>query len=70
MLRQHAIGSGIDHQIKEKILDPYFTTKEAGKGSGVGLAVVEGIVKKYNGFIKFDSTIWSGYCFLHTFSDH
>lgn len=56
-------GSGIDHQIKEKIFDPYFTTKETGKGSGLGLAVVEGIVKKHNGFIKFDSTIGQGSVF-------
>ena len=35
----------------ERIFDPYFTTKEVGKGSGLGLAVVNGIVKRHNGAI-------------------
>ncbi len=46
-------GPGIDDKIKEKIFDPYFTTKEIGDGTGLGLAVVDGIVKKHNGFIEF-----------------
>ncbi|MFA5902946.1 MAG: PAS domain S-box protein [Desulfobacula sp.] len=45
-------GHGIDPEIKTKIFDPYFTTKEIGKGTGMGLAVVLGIVKNHNGAIS------------------
>ena len=45
-------GHGIDSATKAKIFDPYFTTKEIGKGTGMGLAVVLGIVKNHNGTIS------------------
>lgn len=48
-------GPGIDPDIMDKVFDPYFTTKEAGKGSGLGLAVVHGIVKNHQGAVKVDS---------------
>ena len=48
-------GPGIDTAIIDRIFDPYFTTKEVGKGSGMGLAVVHGIVKNHNGAIFIDS---------------
>ncbi|MCK5231075.1 MAG: PAS domain-containing sensor histidine kinase, partial [Desulfobulbaceae bacterium] len=38
-----------------KIFDPYFTTKEVGKGSGMGLSVVHGIVENHGGAITVDS---------------
>ncbi len=56
-------GPGIDHKVREKIFDPYFTTKKTGKGSGLGLAIVGGIVKKHNGFITFDTKIGVGTIF-------
>jgi len=48
-------GPGIDPKIIDRIFDPYFTTKEPGKGSGMGLAVVHGIVKNLGGFVFIDS---------------
>ncbi len=53
-------GHGIDKKNMEKIFDPYFTTKGQGKGTGLGLAVVDGIVKKQNGFIKSYSRVGHG----------
>jgi PAS domain S-box-containing protein len=43
------IGTGIAPEILEKIYDPYFTTKESGKGTGMGLAMVHGIVQSSGG---------------------
>jgi len=56
-------GHGMDRETMGKIFDPYFTTKELGKGTGLGLAVVDGIVKKNRGFIKTSSVIGSGSTF-------
>jgi len=44
-------GTGIDDNIKDRIFDPYYTTKEQGKGTGMGLAVIHGIVKNAGGSI-------------------
>lgn len=59
-------GPGITPDIKAKIFDPYFTTKEAGKGTGMGLAIVHGIVKSYGGFISLYSELGEGTAF-HVF---
>jgi PAS domain S-box-containing protein len=48
-------GPGIDVLLQEKIFDPYFTTKETGKGTGMGLSIVHGIVKSYGGVITLES---------------
>ncbi|NNG00812.1 MAG: response regulator [Desulfobacteraceae bacterium] len=53
-------GSGIDPSHIDRIFDPYYTTKEVGKGSGMGLAVVGGIIKSHDGMITVDSQVGEG----------
>ncbi|MDD2388305.1 MAG: MEDS domain-containing protein [Desulfobacterales bacterium] len=56
-------GSGIEPEIIDKIFDPYFTTKAVGKGAGMGLAVVYGIVKSHDGAITVHSKVGNGSVF-------
>ena len=56
-------GPGMNQAILDKIFDPYFTTKEVGKGSGLGLAVVHGIVKSHKGSISVESQPGKGTSF-------
>ncbi|HET57124.1 MAG TPA: response regulator, partial [Deltaproteobacteria bacterium] len=48
-------GQGIERKNLDHIFEPYFTTKEADKGTGIGLSVVYGIIKNHGGFIFCDS---------------
>ena len=56
-------GCGIPHEIREKILDPFFTTKKRGEGTGMGLSVTLGIVKQYGGMLNFTSDPGNGSTF-------
>jgi CheY-like chemotaxis protein len=56
-------GHGIPQEIIERIFDPYFTTKEKHKGTGLGLAVVHGIVQKHGGAVTVRSTPGEGSLF-------
>ncbi len=56
-------GYGITPENTEKIFEPYFTTKQKGKGTGIGLAVVYGIVKEYGGDIEVRSELGKGSTF-------
>ena len=59
-------GHGIAKDTINRIFDPYFTTKEIGKGTGMGLSIVQGIVLSYGGFISLDSELGKGTTF-HVF---
>jgi len=56
-------GCGIAPDIIDKIFEPYFTTKEQGKGTGMGLAIIDGIVKSYGGAIHVESVLSKGTTF-------
>jgi nitrogen-specific signal transduction histidine kinase/ActR/RegA family two-component response regulator len=56
-------GQGIEKETAQHIFDPYFTTKNQGEGSGLGLAVAYGIIKDHGGLIKVESRIGHGSTF-------
>ena len=48
-------GPGIPKEIQSRIFEPFFTTKKVGEGAGIGLDIVNRIVKNHNGTIKVES---------------
>jgi CheY-like chemotaxis protein len=56
-------GVGIPEEIQRKIFEPFYTTKERGKGTGLGLAMVYGVVTEHKGFVTVQSKINQGTTF-------
>ena len=64
IIEVHDTGGGIPDEVKGRLFDPFYTTKEEGVGTGLGLSVVYGIIQKHRGNISVESFPGKGASFL------
>lgn len=57
-------GPGVPPDIRNRLFDPFFSTKDVGQGSGLGLSISQAIVAKRGGFIAYDASYRDGACFV------
>ncbi|MDP2112298.1 MAG: ATP-binding protein [Thiobacillus sp.] len=57
-------GPGVPQDIRKRLFDPFFSTKDVGHGSGLGLSISQAIVTKRGGFIAYDAANGEGACFI------
>ena len=62
-LRVRDIGAGMSEEAQQRIFEPFYTTKDPGKGTGLGLATVFGVLRQHNGFITCQSELNAGSTF-------
>ena len=60
-------GTGMDEVTRQRIFDPFYTTKDVGKGTGLGLSIVKGILDDHNAEVSVESTPEVGTCFILRF---
>ena len=60
-------GIGMNEEVKNKIFEPFYTTKKVGKGTGLGVSISYGIVKDYKGDIEIESEVGKGTTFIIKF---
>jgi C4-dicarboxylate-specific signal transduction histidine kinase len=62
-------GIGMSEELQQKIFEPFYTTKQIGKGTGLGVSISYGIVKDYDGAIAIQSRVGCGTTFTLTFPE-
>ena len=63
-------GPGIAEEVRDRLFDPFVTTKPPGKGTGLGLSICYGVVKRYDGEIRVESEVGGGATFTVIFPPH
>ena len=56
-------GTGMDEAVASRVFEPFYTTKPVGAGTGLGLAMIHGVVRRHGGFVALDTEVGGGTCF-------